>query len=71
MMTGATNHALRDRHLISGLFPQEMSGRTIRTGRFIIGSAVPVGGALALPVQIEPGSAAGHPLDYADMDPLR
>lgn len=63
MMAGASNGALRDRHLVSGLF---RSGEVVLTyshgERFVIGGAVPAGTPLALPDQTEPESAAGHPL---------
>ncbi|MCI4591941.1 5-dehydro-4-deoxy-D-glucuronate isomerase [Sphingobium sp. BYY-5] len=63
MMDGASNDALRHRHLVSGLF---RSGEIVLTyshgERFIIGGAVPGSTPLALPLQTEPESAAGHPL---------
>jgi len=63
MMDGATNEDLRDRHLVSGLFrPGELVLTYSHGERFIIGGAVPGEGALELPRQTEPASAAGHPL---------
>lgn len=63
MMAGASNQDLRDRYLVSGLFQPGAITLTYSHGeRFIIGGAVPAGAPLALPVQTEPESAAGHPL---------
>jgi 4-deoxy-L-threo-5-hexosulose-uronate ketol-isomerase len=63
MMAGASNQDLRDRYLVSGLFQPGAITLTYSHGeRFIIGGAVPAGTPLALPVQTEPESAAGHPL---------
>ncbi|MBO9623409.1 MAG: 5-dehydro-4-deoxy-D-glucuronate isomerase [Sphingomonas sp.] len=63
MMDGASNQALRDRHLVSGLFrPGELVLTYSHGERFVIGGAVPAGAELPLPVQTEPESAAGHPL---------
>ncbi|MGF7147006.1 4-deoxy-L-threo-5-hexosulose-uronate ketol-isomerase [Sphingomonas zeicaulis] len=63
MMDGASNEDLRDRHLVSGLFRDGELVLTYSHGeRFIIGGAVPGAGALVLPAQTEPESAAGHPL---------
>ena len=63
MMAGATNDELRDRHLVSGIFrPGEVVLTYSHGERFVIGGAVPAGGALVLPRQAEPPSAAGHPL---------
>ncbi|NWK95864.1 5-dehydro-4-deoxy-D-glucuronate isomerase [Sphingobium lactosutens] len=63
MMEGVSNDALRNRHLVSGLF---RSGEIVLTyshgERFIIGGAVPGAKRLALPRQTEPESAAGRPL---------
>jgi 4-deoxy-L-threo-5-hexosulose-uronate ketol-isomerase len=63
MMAGAPNEALRDRHLVSGIF---RSGQVVLTyshgERFLIGGAVPAGNVLELPVHAEPESAAGHSL---------
>lgn len=63
MMEGASNDALRDRHLVSGLFrPGEIVLTYSHGERFIIGGAVPGAKRLALPRQTEPESAAGHSL---------
>ncbi len=63
MMDGAPNAALRDRHLVTGLFREGEVVLTYSHGeRFIIGGAVPGAGTLVLPDQTEPASAAGHPL---------
>lgn len=63
MMDGASNEDLRDRHLVSGLFRAGEITLTYSHGeRFIIGGAVPGAVPLPLPRQIEPESAAGHPL---------
>jgi 4-deoxy-L-threo-5-hexosulose-uronate ketol-isomerase len=62
MMEGASNDDLRDRHLVSDIFVTGELRLTYSHGeRFVIGGAVPAGGALELPVQQEPPSAAGHP----------
>jgi 4-deoxy-L-threo-5-hexosulose-uronate ketol-isomerase len=63
MMVGASNEALRDRHLVSGMFRAGQVVLTYSHGeRFIIGGAVPTATGLALPAQTEPESAAGHSL---------
>ena len=63
MMDGASNDALRDRHLVGGLFRDGEVVLTYSHGeRFVIGGAVPGTGVVALPDQTEPASAAGHPL---------
>ena len=62
-MAGASNDDLRGRHVVSGLFRAGEIVLTYSHGeRFVIGGAVPEGGALRLPGQTEPESAAGHPL---------
>ncbi|WP_239805728.1 5-dehydro-4-deoxy-D-glucuronate isomerase [Croceicoccus hydrothermalis] len=63
MMEGASNGDLRERHLVSGLFQTGEIVLTYSHGeRFIIGGVVPDAKSIALPVQSEPESAAGHPL---------
>lgn len=62
MITGVSNEALRDRHLLTGVFEP---GRIVldysHNERFVLGGAVPAGAALRLPAQTEPASAAGRP----------
>jgi len=63
MMAGASQQDLRDRHLVSNLFRRgEIVLNYAHGERFIIGGAVPAETPLALPVQSEPDSLAGHPL---------
>lgn len=63
MMAGASNGDLRDRYLVDGLFrPGELVLTYSHGERFVIGGATPADAPLALPVQNEPPSAAGHPL---------
>ena len=63
MMEGAANQALRDRYLVQDMFAAgEVRLNYSHNERFVIGGAVPSAGALRLPAQVEPASAAGKPL---------
>jgi len=63
MMECVSNEALRERHLIDGIFRTGEVVLTYSHGeRFIIGGAVPGSDTLALPCHDAPASAAGHPL---------
>ncbi|MBR0550898.1 5-dehydro-4-deoxy-D-glucuronate isomerase [Stakelama marina] len=62
MMERVENDELRDRYLVQGMFEDgKINLNYSHNERFVIGGAVPKGGALKLPDQTEPESAKGHP----------
>jgi len=62
MMEDVSNAELRARYLVTGMFEEgRINLNYSHNERFVIGGAVPKGGALTLPAQSEPASAAGHP----------
>ncbi len=62
MMNSVTNDDLRARYQVQGMFADgEINLNYSHNERFVIGGAVPKGGAIKLPDQTEPASAAGHP----------
>jgi len=62
MMNSVTNNELRDRYLVQGMFKDgEINLNYSHNERFVIGGVVPKGGAIELPAQTVPASAAGHP----------
>ena len=61
MMHDVSNEALRERHLVGGMFVAgEIRLNYSHNERFVIGGAVPGSGTLHLPEQAEPASAKGH-----------
>ena len=63
MMDGASNEALRDRYLVSGMFVADQINLTYsHNERMIVGGAAPASNAVALPDQAEP--VAGAPFLY-------
>lgn len=62
MMDSVANDDLRARYLVEGMFAEgEINLNYSHNERFVIGGVVPKGGAIRLPDQSEPASAAGHP----------
>ncbi len=62
MMECVSNDELRDRYLIGGLFRDgECVLNYTHAERFVIGGVAVMDAPVALPVQSEPASAAGHP----------
>jgi 4-deoxy-L-threo-5-hexosulose-uronate ketol-isomerase len=62
MMDSVTNDDLRARYQVQGMFVDgEVNLNYSHNERFVIGGVVPKGGAIKLPDQTEPASAAGHP----------
>ena len=62
MMECVSNEELRDRYLIQGLFREgECVLNYTHADRFVIGGVAVGAGAVRLPDQTEPPSAAGHP----------
>ncbi|WP_336969288.1 5-dehydro-4-deoxy-D-glucuronate isomerase [Sphingobium aromaticiconvertens] len=62
MMECVSNEELRDRYLIQGLFRTgECVLNYTHAERFVIGGVAVADGAVKLPDQTEPASAAGHP----------
>jgi len=62
MMEGVSNEQLRDRYIVSGMFiSDEINLNYSHNERFVIGGVAPVKKAIALPTQVVPESAKGHP----------
>ena len=62
MMDGVENEKLRERYVVSDLFAADAVNLNYsHNERMVIGGAMPVKSAVALPAQTEPESAKGNP----------